>query len=94
MNIPVIIVGIITLLLIWWNLSVSIKIVEYLKSKGEKVSLFSNVIFVKGRIFKYLPLYKKVTTEKDGKIGPLYNTFYLSFILSLVFLGIGIVLVS
>ena len=47
MNIPVIIIGIITLLLIWWYLSESIKIIECLKSKGKDVS------FVKGKIFKY-----------------------------------------
>lgn len=93
MNTPVIIIGIITLLLIWWNLSVSIKIVEYLKNKKEKVSLFNNMIFVKGKIFKYLPLYKKVTIKEEGKVGPLYNTFYLTFILSMFFLGIGILMI-
>jgi hypothetical protein len=94
MNTPVLIIGIITLLLIWWNLSVSIKIINYLKNKGKEVSLFNNMIFVKGKIFKYLPLYRKVTIEKDGKVGSLYNTFYLSFILSIVFLGIGIALLT
>lgn len=93
MNTSVIIIGIITLLLIWWNLSVSIKIIEYLKIKGEKVSLFNNVFFVKGKIFKYLPLYKKVTLEIEGKVGSLYHTFYLTFILFMLFLGVGIIMV-
>jgi hypothetical protein len=94
MNTSIIIIGIVVLLFIWWNLSISIKIIDYLKSEGQEVSLFNNMIFVKGKIFKYLGLYKKTTIEKNGKVGSLYNAFYLSFILSMVFLGIGIILVS
>jgi hypothetical protein len=93
MNTSVIIVGVITLLLIWLNLWVSIKIIDYLKSKGEDVSLFNGGFFVRGKIFKYLPLYKKVTLEIDGKVGPLYNTFYLTFILFMFSLGVGIIMV-
>ena len=94
MKILGIILGIITLLFIWWNLCISTKIIKYLKSKGEEVSLFNNMIFVKGKIFMYLPLYKKLTIKEDGKVGQLYHTFYLTFILSLVFLVLGVIMVS
>ena len=93
MNTPVIIVGVITLVLIWLNLSVSIKIIDYLKSHNQDVSLFNGGFFVKGKIFRYLPLYKKVTLENDGKVGPLYSSFYLTFFLFMLALGTGIIMV-
>ena len=93
MNTSVIIVGVITLVLIWFNLWISIKIINYLKSQNQDVSLFNGGFFVKGKIFKYLPLYKKVTLEAEGKVGPLYNTFYFTFILFVFSLGIGIIMV-
>jgi hypothetical protein len=85
-----IIIGIITLLFIWWNLLISLKIINYLKSKGEAASLFNNRFFIKGKIFKFLPLYRKITFEKDGKVGPLYFLFYMTFLVSLLFLSAGI----
>ena len=94
MNTSAIIVGVITLLLIWLNLWVSIKIIDYLKSKGEDVSLFNGGFFVRGKIFKYLPLYKKLTLEEGGKVGGLYTTFYITFFLFLFFFGLGLTMVS
>ena len=82
--------GIITLLCLWYNLFVSISITNYLKSQGKDVSLFNGVFFIKGKIFKYLPVYKEVTTQHEGRVGALYYQFYLSFIMTLLFLAMGI----
>ena len=94
MNVTVIFTGIIALIFIWWNLWVSMKIIKYLKSKGEEASLFKNGIFVRGKIFTYLPLYKRLSLKADGKVGQLYYNFYVSFILFLASLLLGLVLVS
>ena len=88
------IIGCATLVLIWVNLWISVQIVAYLNSKGHKAGLFTNGMYVKGKIFKYLPLYKKVSKERDGKVGILYYSFYMTFILFLLLLIIGINLVS
>ena len=90
MNTGAIILGVIALFLIWWNLWISIKIVKYLKSKGNNASLFSHGIYVKGKIFRYLPLYRKLTIENTGKVGQLHFLFYFSFISMLIVLAIGI----
>ena len=94
MNTLAIIIGVIALFFIWWNLWVTIEIIKYLKSKGEEVSLFSNGIYVRGKIFKYLPLYRKLTIECQGKVGNLYILFYTSFFLFLIFLIFGIIVVA
>ena len=86
--------GVAALLLIWWNLSISIKIINYLKKEGFDASLFSNGFYVKGKIFKYLPLYKEHTIKKTGKTGKWYSQFYISFMLILVFVLFGIIAVS
>lgn len=94
MNLLAIIIGVITLFFIWWNLWVSVKIVKFLKSKGEEVSLFNNGFFVRGKIFMYLPLYRKLSIETSGKVGHLYITFYITFFLFLIFLIFGIAIVT
>lgn len=94
MNNTIIFIGLITLIFIWLNLWISTRIINYLKSKGVKASMSRHGIFVKGKIFKYLPLYKKISLEHDGKVGHLYYLFYTSFALALLFFGIGLVLIS
>jgi hypothetical protein len=89
----VIIIGIITLIFIWLNLLVSIRIMGFLKSKGETASLFNNNFFVKGKIFKYLPIYKKITLEIEGKVGFLYFFFFMTLFFFLTFLFTGIIIV-
>lgn len=90
----IITIGLATLILLWMNLWISIRIIAYLKGKGENASLFTNWIYVKGKIFRYLPLYKKISKETDGKIGNLYYAFYGTFLLMLLFLIMGIILIS
>ena len=93
MNTLAIILGVIALFIIWWNLWISVNIVKYLKREGNDASLFSHGIYVKGKIFRYLPLYRKLTLEKNGKVGNLYSLFYISFISMLIVLLFGIALV-
>ncbi len=85
-----IVIGFVLLLLIWWNLSISVRIVKYLKSQNIDASLSEHGFFVKGRIFRYLPIYKKVTIEQEGKVGALYNQFYLSFAASVILFISGV----
>ncbi|MBC2837811.1 hypothetical protein [Robiginitalea sp. SC105] len=63
---------------------------KYLKSRGREVSLFDSGFFIKGKIFRYLPLYKEVTLREKGKTGSLYYQFYLSFVLAMAFLLLGL----
>jgi len=82
--------GVITLAFLWYNLIVSISIINYLRSKGKDVSLFRNWFFIKGRIFAYLPVYKETTLKYNGRVGGLYFHFYLSFFLAIAFLVWGL----
>ncbi len=91
---PSIILGLITLAFVWYNFYVSLAIVNYLKANDKEASLFTKGFYVKGKIFKYLPLYKETTLKKEGKVGSLYSQFYVSFIGLFVFLILGIVSVS
>ena len=75
----VILIGFICLFFLWWNLYVSTKIIGFLRNKGEDASLFRAGFFVKGRIFNYLPLYRRYTTEEEGRPGALYYLFYFTF---------------
>jgi hypothetical protein len=93
-NIIAIVFGILALILIWWNLWISLQIVKYLKNESSDASLFRHGIYVKGKIFRYLPLYRKLTLEKNGKVGNLYSLFYISFISMLIILFFGIAVVS
>ena len=89
-----IIFGLLALIALWYNLYVSISIIKYLKSNGKEANLFTKGFYVKGKIFKYLPLYKETTLKKEGKVGHLYAQFYYSFLLLLFFLIAGLISVS
>lgn len=89
-----IVFGVLALVLIWWNLWISIQIVKYLKKEGEDASLFQKGFFIKGKIFEYLPKYKELTIKKTGKAGRYYSLFYITFIGMLVMLLFGILAVS
>lgn len=81
-------IGIICLLFIWWNLWISMRIVLYLRDHDHDASLFKGPIFIKGRIFRYLPVYKQISKEEEGRTGSLYRWFYISFVgMSLFFLA-------
>jgi len=89
-----IIFGLIALIFLWYNFYVSISIVKYLKSNGKEASLFTKGFYVKGKIFKYLPLYKEITLQNEGKVGSLYSHFYFTFLSMLFFLVLGLISVS
>ena len=55
--------GLIALVFLWYNLYVAISIIKYLRSKGEEASLFLGQVYIKGRIFKYLPIYEEITVR-------------------------------
>ena len=86
-----IIFGLIALAFLWYNLYVTTAIIRYLKSKGEDASLFNGGIYVKGKIFRYLPLYEEYTYKENGKVGGLFTQFYISFVGLVISLLIGIV---
>ncbi len=89
MNTPVIF-GLIALAFLWYNLYVSTAIIKYLKSRGEDASLFDGGVYVKGKIFKYLPLYEEHTYRETGRVGGLYTQFYISFAGLMISLLIGL----
>jgi hypothetical protein len=86
--------GFIALGFLWYNLYVTISIIKYLKSKGEDASLFSGGIYIKGKIFKYLPMYEEHTYKEEGRVGGLYTQFYISFVGLMISLFIGIMSVA
>lgn len=83
----IILIGIISLGLLLWNLWISIQIVKYLNENNVK----AKIAHQRGRIFKFLPVYKRITIKATGKVGPLYNLFVISFVLFSIFLITGIV---
>ena len=79
-------IGFITLVLIWWNLYVSVQIVKYLRERG----IDARIAHRKGSIFKYLSTYRKISAKETGREGPLYQQFVVSFLLFMSTLFIGI----
>ncbi len=92
MNLPIIF-GVLTLIFLWYNLIVSIRIIHYLRDNGKTVSLYNSGFFVKGKIFRFLPLYKEVSFTNEGRVGKLYANFYISFLCAIFFLLLGIITV-
>ncbi len=82
--------GSLCLVFLWINLWASIRIIAYLKSRGEEASLFKKGFFIKGRIFRYLGRYKSLTTQEYGRAGKWLPVFYLSFTFVLTCLALGI----
>jgi hypothetical protein len=51
------------------SLVTSIRIANYLRSRGKS----AHPALVRWMIFKYMADYKKLTLEETGSVGPLYN---------------------
>jgi hypothetical protein len=79
--------GVIALIFLVWNFTISIRIMNYLKGKGEKV----NPALMHVRIFNSAQKYKQYTTGETGKPGKLYGQFIICIILFAIFLLMGIV---
>lgn len=83
-----ILIGLITFALILWNLRISMQIADELTKRGIRV----RIAHQRGRIFKYLKMYREITAGEAGRPGPLYFRFILSFVLFMTSLFAGIVL--
>jgi hypothetical protein len=59
----------------------SLMIVREVSKRGVKINYFLLRIL----IFKYISLYKQLTTKETGRIGPLYYPCVVSFLLALFF---------
>ncbi len=79
--------GILAVVLLIWNFSISVRIMNYIKEKGEQV----NPALMHVRIFDLAQKYKRITTEENGKPGKFYAQFLLSFVLFAIFLFLGII---
>ena len=66
----------------------SVLIIAFLSKRGTKI----NYLLIKIYIYKYINQYRKITIEETGKVGPLFYSFIISFILALIFAIIGILL--
>jgi len=68
----------------------SVMIAMFLSKRGTKI----NYLFFRIYIFKYVNQYRKITTEENGKVGPLFYSLIGSFILALFLAVIGAILKS
>ena len=66
----------------------SVMITMFLSKRGTKI----NYLFLRILIIKYVNQYRKITTEENGKVGPLFYSVIVSFILALIFAVIGAIL--
>ena len=66
----------------------SIMIISFLSKRGIKINYFLIRIY----IIKYTNQYRKITEEETGKVGPLYYSSVVSFILALIFAIVGAIL--
>ena len=66
----------------------SIMITAFLSKRGIKI----NYLLIRIYIYRYINQYRKITEEENGKVGPLFYPFIVSFILALLFAVVGVVL--
>ena len=66
----------------------SIMITAFLSKRGTKI----NYLFIRIYIYKYVNQYRKITKEESGKVGSLFYSFIVSFILALLFAIVGMIL--
>ena len=66
----------------------SVLIIAFLSKRGAKI----NYLLIRIYIYKYINQYRKITIEETGKVGPLFYSFIISFILALIFAIIGVLL--
>ena len=66
----------------------SIMITAFISKRGTKI----NYLLFRIYIFKYVNQYRKITIEENGKVGPLFYPFIVSFILALIFAIVGAIL--
>ena len=63
----------------------SMMITAFVSKRGTKI----NYLLIRIYIYKYVNQYRKITIEENGKEGPLFYPFIVSFILALIFAIVG-----
>ena len=86
----VVVIGVLALIFLIWNFTISARIMNYLKARGEKV----NPATMHFKIFDNANKYKQITLNETGDVGNLYNPFLITFIIFAIILFSGIILVS
>ena len=66
----------------------SVMITSFLSKRGTKI----NYLLIRIYIYKYINQYRKITEEENGKVGPLFYSFIVSFILALLFAVVGAII--
>ena len=66
----------------------SIMITASLSKRGTKI----NYLLIRIYIYKYINQYRKITIGENRKVGPLFYSFIVSFILALIFAISGAIL--
>ena len=66
----------------------SIEITLFLSKRGIKI----NYLLIRIYIIKYVNQYRKITKEENGKVGLLFYSYIVSFILALLFAIVGLIL--
>ncbi len=74
----------------WWGIVSSIVIVSFLKKRGTKI----NYLLLRILILKYIHQYHQITQQETGKTGPWFYSYIIAMLLALIFMIIGIVLIS
>jgi len=66
----------------------SVMITAFLSKRGTKI----NYLLIRIYIYKYIGQYRNITKEESGKVGPLFYSFIVSFILALLFAIVGMII--
>ena len=66
----------------------SIMITAFLSKRGTKI----NYLLLRLYVYKYINQYRKITKEENGKVGSLFYSYIVSFILALLFAVVGMIL--
>jgi len=73
-----------------WGIVSSFMIVSFLSKRGYSINWF----FLKIMILKYIHEYHGITTKENGKPGLWFYSYITSMILALIFVAVGMALIS
>ena len=62
-----------------WGVVTMIRVVEFLRGRGRKVSF----LVLRVRFFEYLGDYRRITRAERGRPGPLYTHFVVAWLIAL-----------
>ncbi len=69
-----------------WGIASSIRIVAWLKMRGEKISF----VFLRLYLIKYVHRYRVLTQAETGSVGPLFYHFVIGMNLALLLVIAGL----